>query len=72
MVSLGTRQGICFLPWLSEPPFRCHFEPRPGEPGRGEVAPDGQRFLKNVPPGGADASPTITVGLNWTAGLKKK
>ena len=35
-----------------------------------DVAPDGQRFLLNVPLEDADAS-SITVVLNWTAGLKK-
>ena len=36
-----------------------------------DVSPDGQRFLMNVPIGGAATSPTITVVLNWTAGLRK-
>jgi len=32
---------------------------------------DGQRFLVNVPAGGANATPPpITVILNWAAGLK--
>jgi hypothetical protein len=34
-----------------------------------DVARDGQRFLLNVPPDDAAAS-SITVVLNWTAGLK--
>jgi serine/threonine protein kinase len=33
------------------------------------VATDGQRFLLNVPAGGA--APPMTIVLNWTAGLKK-
>ena len=34
-----------------------------------DVAPDGQRFLMNVPPD--DPGPPFTVVLNWPAGLKK-
>ena len=37
-----------------------------------DVSPDGQRFLMNVPAGDAAASPTITVVVNWPAGLKKQ
>ena len=30
-----------------------------------------QRFLMNLPAGGNDAPPPITVVLNWTSGLKR-
>jgi serine/threonine protein kinase/Tol biopolymer transport system component len=36
-----------------------------------DVSPDGQRFLMNVPTGGAAASPTVTVVANWLAALTK-
>ena len=42
----------------------------PGFRSQYDVARDGQRFLLNVPLDDADAS-SITVVLNWTAGLKK-
>jgi hypothetical protein len=50
-----------------------------GHPGGGTyhtyaVSPDGQRFLIPRPEtigGGENASPPITVIVNWTAGLKK-
>jgi hypothetical protein len=32
---------------------------------------DGQRFLLNIPAGEAAVQPSITVELNWQAGLKK-
>jgi Tol biopolymer transport system component/predicted Ser/Thr protein kinase len=37
---------------------------------RYDVAPDGQRFLVNVPTDGVASSPMVAV-INWTAGLKK-
>jgi Tol biopolymer transport system component/predicted Ser/Thr protein kinase len=37
---------------------------------RYDVAPDGQRFLINVPAEGVASAPMVTV-LNWTPGLKK-
>ena len=36
-----------------------------------DVSADGKRFLLNVPAGGAEAVPPVTVVLNWTAGLAK-
>ena len=42
----------------------------PGTRHQYDVARDGQRFLLNVPVEDAAAS-SITVVLNWTAGLKK-
>src|SRR5262249_22465390 len=37
-----------------------------------DVAPDGQRFIINGVPHGSESAPvSITVVLNWTAGLKK-
>ena len=45
---------------------------RPGLLQQYDVSPDGQRFLMNVPVGGAATSPSITVVLHWLAGLKKK
>ena len=35
-----------------------------------EVSPEGKRFLMAVPRRGSDASPPITVLLNWPLGLK--
>lgn len=45
---------------LPGPEFRQQFD----------VAPDGQRFLVNVPLEEATVTP-ITVVMNWIAGLKK-
>jgi hypothetical protein len=42
----------------------------PGTRHQYDVAPDGQRFLLNVPLDDA-ADSSITVVVNWTAGLKK-
>ena len=36
-----------------------------------DISPDGQRFLMNIPAEDTSNSPTITVVLNWQAGLKQ-
>jgi serine/threonine protein kinase/Tol biopolymer transport system component len=46
------------------------FDTRLGSASPYEVSADGQRFLMGVPRRGSEASPPITVHLNWAAALK--